>query len=110
MHGLVLKRADQLKAGPVADVHQPPVRVTAERTLVHPPIWRAVEDAAPVLEFGHPVGRLLGVQLGHVPVVQVLGTEHRVLEVDLPVIFRFYVSERGGDSALGHHRVSLAEQ
>ncbi len=88
VHGLVLERADQLEAGAVADVHQPPVRVAAERALRHPPVRRAVEDRAPVLELAHAVRRLLGVQLGHVPVVQVLAAEHRVLEVGLPAVRR----------------------
>ena len=35
VHGLVLQRADQLEPGAVADVHEPPVGVTAERALRH---------------------------------------------------------------------------
>ena len=110
VHRLVLKRADQLQARAVADVDQPPVRVTAEGPLRHLPVGGAVEDAAPPLQLANAVGRLLGVQLGHVPVVQVLAAEHRVLEVDAPVVVGLDVAERRRDPALGHHRMCLAEQ
>jgi hypothetical protein len=50
------------------------------------------------------------VQLGHVPVVQVLAAEHGVLEVDAPVVVGLDVAERRRDPSLGHHRVCLAEQ
>ena len=110
VHGLVLQRADQLEPGAVADVHEPLVGVAAERALRHLAVGRAVEDAAPLLELAHAVGRLLRVQLGHAPVVEVLAARHRVLEVDLPVVLGVDVAERRGDAALGHHRVRLAEQ
>ena len=110
VHGLVLERADQLEAGAVADVDQPPVRMAAERPLRHLAVRRAVEDPAPLLELANAVGSLLGVQLGHVPVVQVLAAEHRVLEMDPPVVLGRDVAERRRDPALGHHRVRLAEQ
>ena len=86
MDGLVLQRADQLEAGAVADVDEPPVGVPAERALRHLAVGRAIEHAAPALELADAVGRLLSVQLGHAPVVEVLAAEHRVLEVDLPVV------------------------
>ena len=106
----VLQRADQLEPRAVADVHEPPVRVAAERALRHVPVGRAVEDAAPALELAHALGRLLRVQLGHAPVVDELAAEHRVLEVRRPLVGGVDVAERRGDAALGHHGVRLAEQ
>jgi hypothetical protein len=50
------------------------------------PVLRAIEDGAPRLELAHAVGRLLGVQLGHAPVVEVLAAAHRVGEVHLPAV------------------------
>ena len=67
--GVVLERADHLQAGAVADVGQPGVAVAAEVALEDPAVRRAVEQGAPLLELEHPLGRLLGVDLGHPPVV-----------------------------------------
>src|SRR6202165_4842250 len=49
-------------------------------------------------------------ELCHPPVVDHLAAPHRVLKVDLPVIFRVDVGQRRGNAALGHHRVRLAQQ
>jgi hypothetical protein len=110
VHRLVLQRADQLQPGAVADVHEALIRVPAERSLRHLAVGRAVEDATPQLELAHAVRRLASVELGHVPVVEVLASEHRVLEVHPPVVLGRDVAERRCDAALGHHRVRLAEQ
>jgi hypothetical protein len=110
VNGLVLERPEQLEPGAVADVDEPAVGVTAEGALGHLPVRRPVEDRAPVLELLDALGRLPGVELGHPPVVQVLPPEHGVLEVELPVVFRGNVAEGGGDPALRHDGVRLAEQ
>ena len=83
---VVLQRADHLQAGAVADVRQPRIAVAAEVALQDAAVLRAVEDRAPGLQLAHAVGRLLGVQLGHAPVVEVLAAAHRVGEVDLPAV------------------------
>ena len=70
----------------------------------------AVEQRAPGLELPDPLRRLLGVQLGHPPVVEELAAAHGVAEVHLPVVLGVDVAHRRGDAALGHHRVRLAEQ
>src|SRR5664280_606592 len=49
-------------------------------------------------------------ELGHAPVVEHLAAPHGVAEVDLPVVLGLDVPEGGGDAALGHHRVGLAQQ
>ncbi len=107
---VVLQRADHLEAGAVADVRQPRIRVAAEVALQDPAVRGAVEDRAPGLELAHALGRLLGVQLRHAPVVDVLAAAHRVGEVDLPVVAVVDVGQRRRDAALGHDGVRLAEQ
>ena len=107
---LLLHGADQLQAGAVADVRQPRVGVPAEVALADLAVLEAVEQRAVGLQLPDPVGRLLGVQFGHPPVVQELAAAHGVAEVGLPVVFRVGVAHRRGAAALGHHRVGLAEQ
>ncbi len=110
VHGLVLERPNHLEAGAVSDVDQALVGVATERALRHQTVGRTVKDGAPVLELARAVRGLLGVQFGHPPVVEVLASEQRVLEVDTPTVRRDDVAERGGEAALGHDRVGLAQQ
>ena len=74
------------------------------------PSGRAVEQGAVGLQLPDPLGRLLGVQLGHPPVVEELAAAHGVAEVDLPVVVAVDVAHARRDAALGHDRVRLAEQ
>ena len=83
---LLLQGADQLQAGAVADVGQPRVLVAAEVALADLAVLGAVEQRAVGLQLPDPVRRLLGVQLGHPPVVEELAAAHGVAEVDLPVV------------------------
>ena len=107
---VILQRADHLEAGAIADVREARILVAAEVALEDAAVLRAIEDRAPRLELADAVGRFLGVQLGHAPVVQVLAAAHRVGEVDLPVVAVVDVAERRGDAAFGHDGVRLAEQ
>ena len=109
-HRPVLEGPDHLQPGPVADVGQPRMRVPAERPLEDPPVVGPIEDRPPGLELADPVGRLLGVELGHPRVVEELAADHRVPKVDLPRVFRGDVAEGRRDAAFGHHRVGLAQQ
>ena len=84
--------------------------MAAEVALADQAVRRAVEQRAPVLELADPVGRLLRVQLRHPPVVEHLPAAHGVAEVHPPVVLGVEVGHRGGDAALGHDRVRLAEQ
>src|SRR5437667_181485 len=86
------------------------VAMPAEVTLEDEAVLGAVEERAPLLELEHALGRLLRVQLRHAPVVEELAATHGVAEVDLPVVFLPHVRQRGGDSALGHDRVRLAQE
>ncbi len=107
---VVLQRADHLQAGAVADVGQPRVLVAAEVALEDAAVCGAVEEGAPRFQLAHAGGRLLGVQLGHAPVVDVLAAAHGVGEVDLPVVAVVHVGQRRGDAALGHDGVRLAQE
>jgi len=95
---------------PVTDVRQPGVGVPAEVPLADLAVLGAVEQRAVGLQLPDPVRGLLGVQLGHPPVVQELAAAHGVAEVHLPVVIAVRVAHGGGDAALGHHGVRLAEQ
>ena len=108
--GVILQRANQLEAGAVADVRQARIAVAAEVALVDAAVRRAIEHRAPAFELAHAIGRFLGVQFGHAPVVDVLAAAHRVGEVHLPAVAVVVVRHRRGHAAFGHHRVRLAEQ
>ena len=110
MDAVILQRADHLQAGAVAHVSQPRIAVAAEVPLQDASVVGPIEHRAPGLELADAVGRFLGVQLRHPPVVHVLAAAHRVGEVDLPVVAIVDVGERRGDAALGHHGMRLAEQ
>ena len=107
---MVLERADHLEAGAVADVREARVAVAAEVALGDEAVLGAIEERAPLLELEHALRRLLRVELRHAPVVEHLAAAHGVAEVDLPVVLGPHVAERGGDAALGHDRVRLAEE
>ena len=106
----LLQGADHLQAGAVTDVGEPRVAVATEVALRDLAVLGAVEQRAVLLELPDPLGRLLGVQLRHAPVVEHLAAAHGVAEVDLPVVLGPDVAHGGGDAALGHDGVRLAEQ
>ena len=110
VHAVVLQRPDHLQTGPIADVGEPRVFVPAEVPLQDAAVVRPIEQRAPRLQRPDFLRRLSGVQFRHPPVVDVLAAAHRVGEVHLPVVAVVHVGERCGDAALGHDRVSLAEQ
>ena len=108
--GVILQRADQLQAGAVADVREARIAVAAEVALVDAAVGRAIEHRAPGLEFADAIRRLLGVNLGHAPVVHVLAAAHGVGEVHLPAVAIVVVRHGRGHAAFGHHGVRLAQQ
>ncbi len=107
---VILERADHLEPGAIAHVGEPRVLVPSEVPLEDFLIRSTVEDRAPGLELPHPIRRLPGVELRHPPVVDVLATAHGVGEMGLPVVPLVHVRERGGDAALGHHRMGFAQK
>ena len=110
MHAVVLQRADHFQPGAIADMREARIFVAAEISLQNAAVFGAIEDRAPGFEFAHAVGRFLGVQFGHAPIVDVLPAAHGVGEMDLPVVAVIDIGERRRDPALGHHGVGFAEQ
>ena len=84
--------------------------MAAEVALQDSPIWRPIEQRAPRLELANAIGRLLRVQLGHAPIVDVLAAAHRVGEMHTPAVSIVDVPQRRRRTAFGHHRMRLAEQ
>ena len=107
---VILQRADHLQPGAVAHMGEARVLVAAEVALEDPLVVGAVEHRAPGLEFPDPVGGFPRVELGHRRVVHILPAAHGVGEVGLPIVPAVHIGERGGDPALRHHRVRLAEE
>ena len=107
---VILQSPDHLEAGPVADVGQAGVAVTAEIPLKDPAVFGAVEQSAPGFELPDPVRRLFGVEFGHPPVVDVLAAAKGIGEVNFPVVAVVDVPHRGRHASLGHDRVGLAEK
>ena len=107
---VVLQGTNHLQAGPIAHVSQPRIAMSAEVALQDAAVLCSIEERSPSLELAHAVGRFLGVQLGHAPVVDVLPAAHGVGEMDLPAVAFVDVGEGRRDAALGHHGVRLPEQ
>ena len=110
MDAVVLQRADHFQAGAIADMRQPRIFVAAEISLQNAPVFRAIEDRAPGFEFAHAIGRFLGVQLRHAPIIDVLPAAHGVGEMHFPVVAIIDIGERRRDAAFGHDGVRFAEQ
>jgi hypothetical protein len=107
---VVLQRADHLEAGAVADVGEARVAVAAEVALQDAAVGRAVEEAPHASSSRTRSGAswacssAISGWLTYWPprMVSAKCTRQAVAVVD--------VGERGGDAALRHHRVRLAEQ
>jgi hypothetical protein len=107
---VVLQRANHLQSRPVANVGKARVFVSAEISLEDASIGRAVEDSAPRFQFAHAIGRLLRMQLGHAPVVDILAAAHGVGEMHLPTVPLINMGQGGRDAALRHDRMRLSQQ
>jgi len=110
MDSAILQRANHLQSGPVADVREAWIFVSAEIALKDAAIGRAVEDGAPGFQFAHAVGRLAGVQFRHSPVVDVLPAAQGVGEVDFPTVTFIHVGQRRRDAAFRHDGVGFAQK
>ena len=110
MDAVILQGANQFETGAVADMGQPWVAMATEVSLIDQAGAGAIEDRSPVLQFTHPVGRFLGVDRCHLPLVEKLAASHRVAEVDLPVVSGIDIAECRGHATFCHHGVGLAQQ
>ena len=110
MDAVILQRPNHFQAGAIPDVRQPRIFVAAKISLQNAPVLRAIEDRAPRFEFAHAIGRFLGVQFRHAPLIYILAAAHRIGEVDFPTVAIIHVGQGGGDPAFGHDRVRFAEQ
>src|SRR5215468_8564281 len=81
---VILQRADHFEARSVTHMGESRIAMAAEITLQNAAISRAVENRAPRFQFSHAGRRLLGMQFGHSPTVQVLTAAHGVGEVHAP--------------------------
>ena len=100
MAGSVGSRAGPLDRRALAELG----RMAAERALVDPAVFRTTEWNAVMLKF---IYRLRGFarQIFHsVHVAEPVRTFHRVVHMPLPMVGT-HVPERGGDAALGGHRM-----
>ena len=110
VHRVLLQRADHFQPGAVANMGQARVAMAAEVALQNQTFFGAVEKRAPFLELEHAIGRFLGVDLRHAPVVEQLAAAHGVAKVHFPVVFGIDVAHRRGDAAFRHDGVGFAEQ
>ena len=110
MDAVILQRANHFQAGAIADMRESRIFVAAEISLQNAPVLRAIEHRTPRFEFAHAIGRFLGVQFRHAPLIYVLTAAHRVGEMHLPIVAIINVGERGSDPPFGHDRVRFAEQ
>ena len=110
MDSMVLKSADHLQSGAVAYVREPRIPMAAEIPLQDSTVAGAIKKRAPGLQFTHPRGSFLGMQLRHPPVIQVLTAAHGVGKVNVPAVPVVHISHRRGNATLGHDGVCFAEK
>ena len=91
-------------------MRQTRVAVATKVALEDLAVLGAVKERTPLLEFENALGCLLGVQLGHAVVIEVLTAAHGVAKVHHPIVLGVDVTHGGGYAAFGHDRVGLAEQ
>ncbi len=107
---LLLECADELEPGPIADVGQSGETMPSEVALEDQSLFGPIEQRPPLFEFADPIGRFLGVELGHAPVVEHLAPAHGVPEMHLPAVIGVDVPQCCSHATFGHHRVGLAQQ
>src|SRR3954470_15371397 len=110
MYAVILQRADHLQASAITHMREPRIFVAAEMSLQNSTIFGAIENSAPRLKLAHAIGRFLGVQLGHAPLVHVLATAHCIGEMHFPVVSLIDIGQCRGDSTFSHYRMRFAQQ
>ena len=110
MDAVILQSANHFQSGAIADMRQARIFVAAEISLQNAPVFCAIEHCAPGFEFAHAIGRFLGVQFSHAPLIDILAAAHRIGEVDFPIVAIIDVGQRRGNTTFGHDSVSFAEK
>ena len=110
MDAMILKSADHLQAGAVAHMRKPRIAMAAEIPLQNSAVFGAIKKRAPGFEFPNTRRSLLGVQLRHPRIVQILPAAHRVGKVNAPAVSVVHISHRRGHATFGHHGVRFAEK
>jgi hypothetical protein len=110
VYSMVLKCADHLQSGAIANVREARITMPAEIPLEDPPVAGAIKKSSPRFQFPHTCWCFLGVHFCHTPVIQVLAAAHRVRKVDAPTVSIVHVPHRGCDTALRHYGMSFAQE
>ncbi len=108
--GMVLQGANHLQAGTVANVRQAWIAMPTKVALQDAPVFRAVEQRTPFLQQIDFRWRLLGMQLGHAPVIEHLAATHGIAEMRLPVIAGVDIGQGRRDAPFCHDSMGLAQQ
>src|SRR4026208_1424123 len=110
MHAVVLQGANHFQARAITHVRETRIFVPAEMSLENAAVFGAIEYSTPSLELAYAIGRFLGVQLRHSPLIHVLPAAHGVGEMHFPVVPLIDVRERSGNPAFRPNRVRLTSQ
>ena len=110
MNAVILQGANHLQTGAISHVREARVPVAAKISLQNAPVLCPIEHRTPGLEFAHAIGRFLGVELGHAPLIYILAAAHRVGEMHLPIVAIIHIAQRGRDAAFGHDGVRFAKE
>src|SRR5437764_12451440 len=110
MNIVILESADHFETCAITHMRQPWIAMAAKIALQDAPTSSAIENCAPSLQISQTGRRLFGMQFSHTPTVKVLATAHGVGKMNAPGITIVDIGECGGDAALSHHRMGLAEQ
>src|SRR6476469_5438600 len=84
--------------------------MTAKVPLQNTTILCSIENRAPSFELAHAIGRLLRVQLGHAPLINVLATAHGIGEMHFPIVALIDIGQGGRDPPFRHDRVCCADK
>ena len=84
--------------------------MAAEISLKDAAIAGAIKHGAPLFQLADALGRLLGVNLRHSPLVEILASFHRIAKMRFPIVAGVDVGQRRGDASLGHHGVRFSQQ
>src|SRR2546427_471470 len=99
MYAVILKRSDHFEAGAIADMGETRIPMAAKIPLENVSLASPVEDGAPRLQLANAGRSFFGMEFGHMPVVEVLSSAHRVCEVNSPVVGGIDRAQRCGNAA-----------